>query len=85
MKRFEVGKRYWAFSPCDQSCTWEYEVIKRTDKMITLLPIEDDRIPPESRERIKRVKILTDDAEEEWARPLGKYSMCPMLRAGRTL
>jgi hypothetical protein len=85
MKRFEVGKRYWAFSPCDQSCTWEYEVIKRTDKMITLLPIEDDRIPAESRERIKRVKILTDDAEEEWARPLGKYSMCPMLRAGRTL
>jgi hypothetical protein len=49
MKRFEVGKRYWAFSPCDQSCTWEYEVIKRTDKMITLLPIEDDRIPAESR------------------------------------
>ena len=84
MKKFEVGKRYSMFSPCDQGCIWEYEVIKRTAKMITLLPIEDDRILPENREKIKRVKILTDDySDEEWARPLGSYSMCPILRAGR--
>ena len=85
MKRFEVGKRYWAFSPCDMSCTWEYEVIKRTEKMITLKPIEPEWMREENREKVRRVKVLTDNSDEEWARPLGSYSMCPILRAGRIL
>ena len=85
MKKFQVGKRYWMFSPCDQSCTWEYEVIKRTEKMITLKPIEPEWMREENREKVRRVKILTDNSDEEWARPLGSYSMCPILRAGRTI
>ena len=70
MKRFEVGKRYSAFSPCDMNCTWEFEVIKRTEKMITISPTE----------KVRRVKVHQDD-REEWATPLGSYSMCPVLRA----
>ena len=85
MKRFEVGKKYYMFSPCDQSCTWEYEVIKRTEKMITLKPIEPEWMREENREKVRRVKVLTDNSDEEWARPLGSYSMCPILRAGRIL
>lgn len=82
MKKFEVGKRYSMFSPCDMNCTWEYEVIKRTAKMITLKPIEDARLLPENREKIRRVKILTDcGCDEECARPLGRYSMSPLLCA----
>lgn len=82
MKKFEVGKRYFMFSPCDQSCTWEYEVVKRTDKTITLKPTDEDNLRPENRSRIRRVKVHSE-LGEEWAKPLGSYSMCPMLRAGR--
>lgn len=84
MKRFEVGKQYTMFSPCDMSCTWEYEVIARTAKTMTLKPIEPDYIREENREKIRKVRILEDNySDEEWARPLGSYSMCPVLRACR--
>lgn len=82
MKRFEVGKQYTMFSPCDMGCTWEYEVIGRTAKTVLLKPIEPDWLREENREKIKRVRIIVD-GQEEWARPLGKYSMCPILRASR--
>lgn len=79
MKRFEVGKRYEMFSPCDMSCTWYYEVIARTAKTMTLKPIESD-----GSGKVKKVRILEDTYnDEEWARPLGRYSMCPVLRACR--
>lgn len=84
MKKFEVGKTYSMFSPCDHDCIWEYKVIKRTDKMVTLQPVEPDGTLSENQEKVRRVKILTDDyCDEEWARPLGHYSMCPILRAER--
>lgn len=73
MKRFEVGKRYSAFSPCDMNCTWEFEVVKRTEKMITISPTDN-------LEMFRRVKVHQDD-RGEWATPLGSYSMCPVLRA----
>lgn len=84
MKKFKIGKTYYMFSPCDHDCTWEYKVIKRTNKTITLMPVDDPKILAENREKVKRVKIQVDSIEE-WARPLGKYSMCPILRAGREL
>lgn len=74
MKKFEVGKVYWMFSPAQQSCTWEYKVVGRTNKMISLQPLEGGET--------KRCKVSVD-MDEEWAKPLGSYSMCPMLRAGR--
>ena len=52
MTKFKVGEKYSMFSPCQYSCTWEYEVVKRT-------------------------------AKSEYCYPLGRYSMCPVLRAGR--
>lgn len=85
MKKFLVGHIYTMFSVCDHECTWEYEVIKRTDKTITLKPVEYN-IRPENKSKIKRVKIHVDpDNEEEYVRPLGSYSMNPILRASREI
>jgi hypothetical protein len=36
MQRFEVGKTYSCRSACDYECVWNYEVVKRTDKSITI-------------------------------------------------
>lgn len=75
MEKFEVGKRYEMRSACDHNCVWRYKVIARTEKTITL----------ESRSGHKTLcRINKRDTEyfgAEAVRPLGTYSMCPILRA----
>lgn len=72
MKKFEISKSYEMFSPCDQNCTWVYTVIARTAKTVTL----------ESAGNGKIIKCrISFDNDEESVRPLGRYSMCPVLRA----
>lgn len=75
--KFEVGKQYYMNSPCDQSCIWEYEVVKRTEKSIWLKPVDEEG-------KIKRCKV-TYQWGEEWAKPLGSYSMCPMLHSNKEI
>lgn len=72
MKRFEINKVYSMSSPCQQSCTWSYKVIGRTAQTITL--------QAERTGAIKKCRVSVD-CDEEMARPLGRYSMCPVLRA----
>jgi len=72
MIKFEVGKTYGMRSICDHNCTWNYEVLKRTAKTIT--------IEVEGKNKACRIKEY-DGAE--MVHPLGKYSMCPSLRANR--
>ena len=74
MLKFEIGKKYYHRFITDSDLVMEYEVISRTDKTVTFLSLNDNRI-------IKNVAKIIDN--EETARPLGNYSMAPMLRAHR--
>jgi len=75
MKRFEVGKRYEMRSACDHDCHWRYTVIARTEKTITL----ESRSGHKTLCRINKRDTAYFDCE--CVRPLGTYSMCPILRA----
>ncbi len=70
---FEVGKTYTMRSPCDHECIWAYEVVSRTASTIRLR----DR---EGKARTCRVSLYMG---VEQCKPLGSYSMCPILGADR--
>lgn len=73
MKKFEVGKRYYTRSIGDHNCIWSYEVIARTEKTVTL---------KDEYRQIKKFRVsVTPNTETESCKPLGTYSMCPILRA----
>ena len=67
MRKFEIGKNYNCKSACDSNCTWEYKVISRTEKTVTL-------------NNGKRFKI-SNYQDQEMVYPLGRYSLAPILRA----
>lgn len=71
---FEVGAKYSMNSACDHNCVWTYEIVKRTKATVTIR----DEYGKET-----RCKIHTEYSESEYIYPLGKYSMCPILRAER--
>lgn len=67
--KFEVGKTYSCRSACDHNCVWEFKVLGRTDKTVTL---SDG----------KRRKLSVYDGVETCF-PIGRYSMAPTLRADK--
>lgn len=69
--KFEIGKKYSCRSFCDYDCVWDYEVISRTAKMITL---KDDF------GRISKRKVYEYEGRE-CCHPEGRYSMSPIIRA----
>lgn len=72
MEKFETGKTYSMRSACDHECVWKYTVKARTAQTVTLVD-----------EKGKEIKCRISLCGEEMVRPLGKYSMCPILRASR--
>ena len=75
MKKFEIGKTYSMRSACNYDCVWTYEVIARTAQMITL---KDDF------GKITKCRIAKQTSEyfkAECVKPLGSYSMAPILVA----
>lgn len=75
MTRFEEGKKYYCYSPCNSDCKYEFEVIKRTEKMLVI---------KDSDGNMKRRKIDTRE-NEEIVYPDGKYSMCLVLGSNRMI
>jgi len=74
MTKFLVGKTYFCRSLCDYDCIFNFEVIARTGKTLTL---------KDGQSIIKR-KILEDCYDTvEACRPYGSYSMAPYLRADK--
>jgi hypothetical protein len=70
MKTFKTNKNYQTRSICDSDCIFNFNVIGRTENFITI----------NSNFGIKKCKInICENAE--YIYPLGKYSMCPILRA----
>ena len=78
MVKFEVGKQYYMRSACDYDCIWQYEVISRTEKTITIKQLNRQTAEP-----IKR-KIQVD-SDHEYVMPLGSYSMAPSLCSDREI
>lgn len=74
-KQFKVGQKYSMRSICDHECIWTYTVIKRTDMMVTL---QDER---GNVTNCRISKGLSAFCGCECVKPLGSYSMCPVLRA----
>ena len=75
MKKFEIGKEYSMRSICDHNCIWTYTVVARTAQTITL---KDER---NNTRKCRINKFLTEKYNVEAVYPLGKHSMCPILRA----
>ena len=75
MKKFEVGKQYYATSICDSNCIFKITVFRRTEK--TLFYMQDNS-------RARRTRIKTDEKGNEFIQP-DNYSMAPVFRAEREL
>ena len=74
MTKFEIGKQYSMKSPCDHDCVWTYTVIGRTASTITITDGKETKT-------CRIVKQLSEYRGAETVRPLGNYSMCPLLSA----
>ena len=75
IKQFEVGKEYSMRSACNYECVWTYKVIARTKCTITLKDKRGKQIT------CRIIKNYTEMDKVEQVRPLGKYSMSPILSA----
>lgn len=69
--KFETGRTYTMRSACDHECTWSYKVTARTAQTVTLM---------DEHGKATKCRIINDNGRE-FVRPLGRYSMCPILRA----
>jgi hypothetical protein len=78
MMTFKVNKTYRATSVCDHNCTWDYKVISRTAKTITIVDINR-----KSQEPLKRRIYVFNNCET--VKPDGSYSMAPILGADKLI
>lgn len=69
---FKVGQKYTTRSACDYDCVFSFEVVKRTEKTVTIV---GDLI-----DSPKRVKIHNFSDAESFL-PYGSYSMSPCVSA----
>jgi hypothetical protein len=69
---FKVGQTYTARSVCDHNCTWSFTVTRRTAKFVTIESADGKKT---------RAGIKTDFDGNEYALPMGSFSMAPCIRA----
>lgn len=81
IKQFEVGKVYGMNSACDSECWWYYRVEARTKSTITLRQIHSDGSDYNETQKCRVLKKDTEYFKAEALKPLGDYSMCPILTA----
>lgn len=79
MTKFKTGKTYYATSLCDSNCVFEFKVLSRTEKFVTL-GLTDGEI----KRKVYRACNGGDEAVE-MCYPLGMYSMCPVITAKNEL
>lgn len=78
MKKFEVGKAYKMHSPCDHNCIWSYIVVARSAASVTLFDGKERKLY-----RIN--KKASEYRNAESIKPLGSYSMAPILSADKEI
>ena len=85
IKKFVVGKTYGMNSACDSDCWWYYKVEARTKCTITLRQIHSNGEPYKETTVCRINKRDTEYLKAEAVRPLGSYSMCPILTAEKII
>ena len=73
---FVPGRRYSATSACDSNVVWTFELVRRTNCFLYIVQIEANG----ERGRQRTVGVKQDDDGNEFALPLGKFSMAPVIR-----
>lgn len=81
IKVFEVGKRYSMRSACDHNCVWTYEVISRTKRSVMIMQVNKDGETYGEQATFIINKRISEVLGAEAIRPLGIYSMAPILSA----
>jgi hypothetical protein len=71
IKAFKVGRTYSVRSICDYDCIYRFEVLKRSEKTITIITHNDRPVR-------RTVRVVNG---VECCDPHGRYSMSPVLRA----
>lgn len=72
MKQFTIDTEYSCRSACDHNTIFSFTVTRRTAKFITIV----DRFGDTA-----RVGVKLDSEGNEYASPMGSYSMSPIIRA----
>jgi hypothetical protein len=81
MKKFEVGKNYSMRSACNSECVWTYKVLHRTSCTVMLAQVMSDGKTKKETITCRISKGLSEFRGAESVKPLGSYSMCPILSA----
>jgi hypothetical protein len=68
--KFQVGETYATRSFCNYDCVYEFPVIARTEKTVTIVALG----------KTVRRTVYNFDGREA-INPLGRYSMAPVLTA----
>lgn len=78
--RFEEGKQYYCVSPCNTDSVWVFTAVRVTARSVTL---EGDFPSGEKRKRLRIYESSSNHVGriEQFCKPLGNYSMAPILRA----
>jgi len=72
MTKFQVGHTYYDRSACDHECIFEFTILARTAKTVTI----------EQRGKISKRGLSVYDGIEQF-KPFGTYSMCTIISADR--
>ena len=78
IKQFKVGKQYSMRSACDHECVWIYKVLSRTKCTITIASTGKTKTDIMT---CRINKGLSQFCGSESVKPLGSYSMSPILSA----
>ena len=79
--KFETGKIYSCNSVCDSNCRWFFRVEKRTAKTIVVTELNRNlTVNTHHQNDSGRKRIYLYEGTEH-VRPLGQYSMAPILGA----
>ena len=81
IKKFKVGNLYSMRSACNHECVWTYKVLARTACTVTLAQVMSNGKTKVDTVTCRINKGLSEFCGAESVKPLGSYSMCPILSA----
>lgn len=78
-QKFQVGNTYGTRSICDSNCVFSFKVLRRTEKTITVY------CNTYNKEKNLRVSEGYMNSTVEQVKPLGSYSMAPIVTADKAI
>ncbi len=81
IKKFKVGNQYSMRSACNHECVWTYKVLARTACTVMLAQVMSNGKTKVDTITCRINKGLSEFCGAESVKPLGSYSMCPILSA----